>query len=81
MSYRAGIGGGMVRIGLAPRDPHIECDGCGTTHGVGTKSKVVADWFLARKPPPKWRGTRVENADGSVSRTDYCPRCVEEKKG
>jgi hypothetical protein len=79
VSYRVGIGALLAANRGAARDPHIECDGCGITRPVAEMG-VARQWFLNGKPPPKWRGTRVENADGSVSRTDYCPRCVDAGK-
>ncbi len=75
MSYRAGIGESMRAVGLAPRDPHIVCDGCGAIHGVASRSAYAANWFLARRPPPGWRGLRKH--DGSA-RWDLCPACWKE---
>jgi hypothetical protein len=73
MSYRAGIGGGMARLGFEPRDPHIVRDGCGMVRRLdGRTSWAPPAWFLNGKPPPGWGGTR--SADGTA-RTDYCPRC------
>ncbi len=72
MSYRAGIGESMEAIGWPPRQPHIVCDGCGATHGVGTRDSYAANWFLARKPPPGWRGLRMVNGE---KRWDLCPKC------
>jgi len=79
MSYRAGIGGGLVyTLGGMPRDPHIVCDGCGVTRSVyPTKQKYVpAKWFLDRKPAPGWEFVRV--ADGRD--WDYCPECKAKRK-
>ncbi len=82
MGYRAGIGGALASLVLPPElaastpsEPHVFCDGCGITHGVGSRSAYAAAWFLARKPPPGWRGCRKH--DGSL-RVDLCPRCWKE---
>lgn len=72
MSYRAGIGAGMARLGLLPGEPHIICDGCGVTIPVANGTTFAPRWFLAGKPPPKWRGVRSH--DGS-KRWDLCHRC------
>ncbi len=65
----------MVNVGWAPREPHVVCDGCGVTHGVGTRTSYAANWFLDKRPPPGWRGVR--KADGSL-RVDLCPKCWKE---
>ncbi len=63
----------MYHCGVFGAPPYITCDSyeCG--------AYVVIDglppkWFMDRKPPPRWSGSRVENANGSVTRLDYCPR-------
>lgn len=73
MSYLCGIGGNTVRIGLVPREPMIECDGCGLAIPVApVGSSAPPAWFLDGKAPPHWRGLRSH--DGS-KRWDLCPRC------
>lgn len=68
MSYLAGIGPGFD---VPPRDPQVLCDGCGATRNV-LGNGGPPSWFLARKPPPGWRGLRKH--DGS-KRWDLCPAC------
>ena len=70
MSYRCGIGPGLFDI--APREPHIACDGCGAQYVVRGKHGVPPGWFLDGKPPPKWAGRRG-GLDGL--REDWCPVC------
>lgn len=69
MSYRAGIGQGIMGFGRETQ-PRIVCDGegCGASHPVETAVGAPARWFLARKGPPMWRG---DSAGG----IDYCPEC------
>jgi hypothetical protein len=71
MTYRCGIGPGMERLGLEPRDPHIVCDGCGLVRAVTGRGGVPAAWFLADRAAPGWK--LVRHAD--ETQTDYCPRC------
>lgn len=73
MSYHAGIGQGLARIGLEPMEPHFECDGCGAQHAVKPRGRAgPPSWFLNGKPPPGWRTLRKH--DGS-KRWDLCPAC------
>lgn len=74
MTYHCGIGGGMALVGFQPREPGIECDGCGVEHVVKPRGAGSAppSWFLDGKPPPGWRTLRVH--DGS-KRWDLCPAC------
>lgn len=72
VSYRAGIGPGLRQLGLEPGPPMIKCD------ALYCKAVIVLDgdppeWFLNRKAKPGWGLTRVEHADGSVTRADLCP--------
>lgn len=71
MTYRCGIGPGMAAIGLAPREPHFECDGdgCDAVRSVGD---FPPRWFLAGKPPPGWR--KVPRVDSDLS-DHYCRDC------
>ena len=71
MSYRAGIGPGMVRLGYTPQEPHVVCDECGKRRTIQTRKSWAAQWFLDGKPPPGWKGTRKDG-----QRADYCsPEC------
>lgn len=72
MGYRCGVGFGMHRLGMEPREAHVFCDGCGVTHAVHTRESFAAKWFLSRRPPPGWRGVRMH--DGT-KRWDLCPKC------
>ena len=72
MSYRAGIGAGMARIGFTPGEPHIQCDGCGAVRLVAGKTSYAPAWFLAGRAPPGWRGVRTHDGE---KRWDLCPRC------
>lgn len=65
MSYRAGIGCGHTK------DPHVYCDGCGTTVWLPT-SGALPRWFLNGSAPPHWRTLRMH--DGSM-RWDLCQKC------
>jgi len=80
VSYRAGIGQGMQSLGLAPREPHLVCDGCGAIASCFTKRGDVAAWVLKRRPPRGWTGTRVEREDGTIERSDFCPKCAAERE-
>ena len=75
MTYHAGIGFGMQALGLTPCEPHVTCDGCGAVASCYTKRGDVAAWIRKGKHPPRWAGTRVECEDGTIARTDYCPKC------
>lgn len=73
MSYHAGIGPGMARLGLTPMEPHVQCDGCERAiHVLPVGTCAPPAWFLDGNPPPRWRGLRAH--DGS-RRWDLCPAC------
>jgi hypothetical protein len=72
VSYRFGVGGGMVALGFRSCDPAIICDGCGLLRPVvppGRKGPPA--WFLDGKAPPKWKLAQSEHN----TRRDFCPRC------
>lgn len=77
MSYHAGVGLGMERLGFTPCEPHIACDGCGRVRLVATTMRGPGEWFFKGKPPPKWQGGK--DADGK--RLDFCPDCTAKKGG
>lgn len=75
VSYHCGIGPGMQAIGVAPREPHLVCDGCGATKLIvnpNSRIKLPPSWFLAGRAAPGWRMLRVH--DGS-KRWELCPKC------
>lgn len=74
MTYHAGIGLGMVAMGLAPRDPHVTCDGAGCSAMVSavTASGGPPAWMIKRKAPPGWK---LERTEEPFARKDYCPSC------
>lgn len=78
MTYHAGIGPGFERIGLpiAPREPHVTCDGCGIVCSAVLSSGRPAAWLLNRKAPKGWLLQRTEEP---FSRKDWCPRCRKAK--
>lgn len=79
MSYRCGIGASLARrFGQLPSEPHIVCDGCGTTRSVYRRRDwyVPAAWFLDGKHAPGWTGGRVDDH----RREDRCPKCSAERK-
>lgn len=69
MSYRAGVGPGMRKLGLEPTSPRVICDGCGAVCVIGD---FPPRWFLNHKPPRGWRGLRM---DDGTRRWDLCPAC------
>lgn len=69
MSYRAGVGPGLQKLGFEPGPPRITCDSCGLRWNLKEDRRPPA-WFLNGKAPPGWRLSR--NGD---KRTDLCPRC------
>ena len=72
MSYHCGIGPGIPD--MAPRPPHVTCDGCGRVVEVITKRGLPTMWFLANKAPPRWK--LVRDDDGTrLFRRDYCDKC------
>ncbi len=74
MTYRAGLGLGMAKLGFTPGPPHVFCDTCGCRRSAETKSGGPAAWLLKRKAPPGWLLIRSES-NGEISRLDYCPHC------
>ena len=75
MSYRAGMGASLAARLEAPElagGPRIICDWCGATRSVTKAWGEPYRWFLAKKPPPGWKGERYE--DGT--RQDFCPACI-----
>jgi len=71
MSYHCGFGRGMSVFGVEPREPFIECDGCGDTICTTKAGGLPRAWFINGKGAPGWRLVRTEPG----SRRDYCPRC------
>lgn len=73
MSYRIGVGPRMARIGIAPCEPAIFCDGCGLVRMVVLHRMGGAPgWFMDGKAPPRWKqGKRLDNGQ----RQDFCLRC------
>lgn len=71
MSYRAGLG---LRLAAALRtdagEARITCDECGLVTSVAWASGLPFTWFLAGKPPPRWK--RVEREGKQL---DVCPHC------
>ena len=78
MTYHAGIGPGFERQGipLAPREPHVTCDGCGAVASGETHHGLPKAWLRAGKAPPGWVMDRVEEP---FSRVDYCATCKPKK--
>jgi hypothetical protein len=74
MSYRVGIGAGMAALGFAPREPHIECDGCGLRWNIPT-DRAPPVWFLDGKAPKGWKRVDAIGETDQMERRDYCPRC------
>lgn len=72
MSYHVGMRG-LARIGGRDQEPHIKCDGCGTTLEIKMGRGGPPRWFLDGKAAPKWKMIKDENR-----RLDYCPRCKTE---
>jgi hypothetical protein len=70
MSYRCGIGEGMVALGLEPGPPRITCDQCGEVMAV--KYGMPPAWLLNGKAPRGWRSVALK--DGT--RRDFCPSCI-----
>ena len=68
MSYVCGLGQGVLSV--APRTPHLICDGCGLMRDVIGRHGP-ANWFLKGKAAPGWL---MIIKDG-VKRIDYCARC------
>lgn len=69
MPYRCGVGYGMARLGIQPREPAFYCDDCGRSIPVVPASRVGMPfkWFLDGKLPPKWKKTE---------KGDTCPVCL-----
>lgn len=65
MTYHCGIS-----IPGMHRDPAVVCDRCGLRFVI--VSPPVAAWFLADKPPPKWK----RSSEGR----DTCRRCSSEER-
>ena len=56
MTYHCGIGPGMSRLGVAPREPHFVCDFCGAIHGCLTRDGLPYAWMRKMHGIPlKWR--------------------------
>ena len=69
MTYHCGIAPGMPE--MAPRPPHVTCDGCGRVVECVTKRGLPTVWLLDNKAPPSWKLVRDE--DGK--RSDFCDKC------
>ena len=68
MTYHCGIGPGMAKLGLQPREPHIVCDDCRATVAIVDRPPA---WFMSGKPPPGWRQTGDE-----PPHQHYCGICA-----
>lgn len=69
MSYRVGMSVGEVYV-----EPAIVCDNCEDTYRIAN-GKGPREWFLKKKPPPKWRGFFHKSQEGLIRRFDFCTWC------
>lgn len=75
MTYRAGMGPGMEKLGFVPGPPVVICDACGLIISVENSHGFPLKWFMDGKPPPGWKRIPKElSLDGSPSK-HYCGRC------
>ena len=73
MTYHCGLGAGMARLGLTPRDAYIVCDGCGRREECLTRDGMPKAWMREVGTPRGWRTVRLENGNGK--RVDTCKAC------
>lgn len=68
MTYHCGMAPGLP---IAPREPHVTCDGCGRHHPALKASGMPYAWMLAGKAPKGWLVVAV----GDTKR-HYCGLCT-----
>lgn len=69
MGYHCGIGLGMAALGIAPRDPHVTCDGDGCVaveNGLTARDDWPKAWMRNGKAPPGWKLVPVPDGKGFV---------------
>lgn len=69
MSYRAGIGRGLL-YDRASQDPRIICDGCLAERVL--EGGFPPKWFLRTGVPPGWRGLRMHDHSESWHLCQAC---------